>query len=155
MKPRTQKKSKYKTPGEVIIKTNFTLEQLRRDDPKANRQYEEAMFQLLLPQESDLDGKIVLTLDNGVIKEMRVTPVFKKMRMMKIYHKYADYYELMRDEYLENNHDSFYGAEQYAIEKMQKEIELKEGIRIKQGNLKQAMTRIFIRRPIKRRNSKD
>jgi Trm5-related predicted tRNA methylase len=66
---------------------------------------------------------------------------------MKIYHDYADTYKRLRTEYIKDRYTA-YGADKHAVEETLKIIEQKEWIKIKHNNFKQAMTRIFERRPI-------
>jgi hypothetical protein len=82
--------------------------------------------------------------------QKRITSKHPKMKMMLLYSKYSGFYEEKRNEYI-GVRLSEYGADKFAVDETVKKIRKDEGIIIKPNNLKQAMTRIVIRRPIRGR----
>lgn len=95
----------------------------------------------------EFTGKVHMKFEGGKIS-IRVSPDYPKDKMTPIYAKYAGFFESKRNEFIGTNHVD-YGADKFAVEETKKEIELKEGIIVNSSNLKQAMTRIFVRRPLK------
>jgi len=72
-----------------------------------------------------------------------------KVEMGKIYSEFVGFYEQKRHEYC-TRFGTSYGAEKFALEETVKEIQKKKKIKVTVENLRQAMTRRLIRRPLKR-----
>jgi len=147
------RKSKPDISAETIVEVNIPLKEFRTTE-QSRKKFEKAMKSLLVPWNENIPALIVIKWDKGTMKEIKISIHLPKTRMMKIYRDYAKTYKRLREEYISES-QSEYGAEKHAIEGTLREIEEKEWIRLKPANFKQAMTRIFDRRPLKRPDLKD
>ncbi len=78
-----------------------------------------------------------------------ILPHFTRDVMIELYRKYSGFYEEKRLEFMDKR-KSEYGADKYAVDETAKAILAAEGMDVNKTNLKQAMTRLFTRRPIRR-----